>query len=191
MANKHVTLFLSSTCQKVQDFKQDHRQTLVKQNCLAFISCYMWCFGLMSRVFTNGPGDWDSIPGRVVPKTQKMVFDTVLLNTQQVKVRIKGKVKQSREWSSTLSYTSVWQLLKREPSDHPRLKVADFTLLYSQSLCVCVCVLRGFHCKVSDKSLFKQNLFNFPFPPCSFFMKLSQTHAFQLDLLKKTKQEVR
>ena len=27
--------------------------------------------GLMSRVFANGPGDWGSILGRVIPKTQK------------------------------------------------------------------------------------------------------------------------
>ena len=26
---------------------------------------------LMSRVFVNDPGDWGSIPGRVMPKTQK------------------------------------------------------------------------------------------------------------------------
>ena len=32
---------------------------------------YHWVIGLMSRVFTNGPGDWGSIPGRVIPKTQK------------------------------------------------------------------------------------------------------------------------
>ena len=36
-----------------------------------------------------------------------MVFDTVFLNTQQYKVHIKSKVKQSREMSSTLPYTSV------------------------------------------------------------------------------------
>ena len=64
--------------------------------------------GLMSRVFSNGPGDRGSIPGRVIPKTQKMVLDAVLLNTQYYKVRIKGKVEQSREWSSTLPYTSEW-----------------------------------------------------------------------------------
>ena len=28
--------------------------------------------GLMSRVFTNGPVDWGSIPGEVIPKTQKI-----------------------------------------------------------------------------------------------------------------------
>ena len=51
--------------------------------------------GLGVRVFANGPGD--SIPGRVIPKTQKMVLDVSLLNTQHYKVRIKGKVEQSRE----------------------------------------------------------------------------------------------
>ena len=37
----------------------------------------------------------------------KMVLDTSLLNTQQYKVCIKGKVKQSWEGSTALSYTSV------------------------------------------------------------------------------------
>ena len=68
----------------------------------------LFCFiGLMSRGFTNDPGDWGSIPGRAIPKTQKMVLGASLLNTQDYKVRIKGKVKQSRERSSALSYTSV------------------------------------------------------------------------------------
>ena len=31
----------------------------------------------------------------VIPKTQKMVLDAALLNTQHYKVRIKGKVEQS------------------------------------------------------------------------------------------------
>ncbi len=35
--------------------------------------------------------------GRVIPKTQKMVLDASLLNTQHYKVRIKGKVEPSRE----------------------------------------------------------------------------------------------
>ena len=53
--------------------------------------------GLGVRVFANGPGDLGSIPGHVIPKTQKMVLDASLLNTQHYKVRIKGKVEQSRE----------------------------------------------------------------------------------------------
>ena len=56
----------------------------------------------MSRVFANGPRDQGSIPGRVIPKTQKMVVDAALLSTWHYKVRIKGNVEQSWEWSSAL-----------------------------------------------------------------------------------------
>ena len=59
------------------------------------------------RVFANGPGDLGSIPVRVIPKTLKKVLDASLLNTQHYKVRIKGKVEQSRESSNALSYTAV------------------------------------------------------------------------------------
>ncbi len=76
----------------------------------------------MVSVFANGPGYRGSIPGRVIPKTFKMVLDTSLLNTQQYKVRIKGKVAQSMERSSALPYTSFGKLLKREYSGHPRLR---------------------------------------------------------------------
>ena len=63
--------------------------------------------GLAVRVFANGPRDLGSIPGQVIPNTQKKVLDASLLNTQHYKVRIKGKVEQSREKSSALPYTSV------------------------------------------------------------------------------------
>ena len=63
--------------------------------------------GLVSRVFANGPGDLGSIPGRVIPNTFKMVLDISLLNTQQYKARIKGKVEKSRERSCALRYTFV------------------------------------------------------------------------------------
>ena len=63
--------------------------------------------GLAVRVFANSPGDLGSIPDRIIPKTQKMVLDASLLNTQHYKARIKGKVEQSRERSSALPYTLV------------------------------------------------------------------------------------
>ena len=47
------------------------------------------------------------IPGRVIPKTLKMVLDTCLLNTQQCNVRIKGKVEISRERSTQC--TGYWK----------------------------------------------------------------------------------
>ena len=61
----------------------------------------------MTMEFANGPEDLGLIPGRVIPKTLKMVLDTSLLDTPQYKVRIKGKVEQSKERSSALPYTSV------------------------------------------------------------------------------------
>ena len=49
-----------------------------------FDSVYIMVYqlGLAVRVFANGPGDLPSIPGRVIPKTLKMVLDVSLLNTQ-------------------------------------------------------------------------------------------------------------
>ena len=75
---------------------------------ISFITCTFYSklnsilipYGPAVRVFANGPGDLGSIPGRVIPKTLKMVLDTTLLNTQHYKVRFKGKVEQFWEWSS-------------------------------------------------------------------------------------------
>ena len=81
--------------------------TVERFQILLFIVCKLLDIGQAVRVFANGPGDLGSIPGRVIPKTQKMVLDASLLNTQHYKVRIKGKVEQSRERSRALPYTSV------------------------------------------------------------------------------------
>ena len=75
-------------------------------NYYLLLLCYQ-AIGLMSRVFANGPGDQGSIPGQVIPKTQNMVFVAALLNTQHYKVRNKGKVEQSWEWSGALPNTSM------------------------------------------------------------------------------------
>ena len=75
--------------------------------CITLNYLYYWAIGLMSRVFANGLGNRGSIPDRIIPKTQKMVLDAALLSLQHYKVKIKGKVEQSWEWSSALAYTSV------------------------------------------------------------------------------------
>ena len=54
--------------------------------------CVTKSISLAVRMLANGLGDQGSIPGRIIPKTQKMVLDTSLLNTQNYKVWIKGKV---------------------------------------------------------------------------------------------------
>ena len=74
----------------------------IKYSCLIQI-IFTPDIGIMVRVFANDPGDQGSIPGRVIPKTQKMVLDTAL----HYKVRIKSKVEQSKERSSALPYTLV------------------------------------------------------------------------------------
>ena len=89
----------------------------------------------MNRVFANGPGDQGSIPGWVLPKTQKMVPDATLLNTQHYKVRIKGKVEQSREWSRTLHFSEV--AIKKGAFGSPSTKVANFTFMLSHPLYLC------------------------------------------------------
>ena len=68
--------------------------------------------GQVGRVFTNGRGDMDSIPGCIIPKTLKMVLDATLLNTQQYKVRIKGKVSNPGKGvapSPTSRCSSYWK----------------------------------------------------------------------------------
>ena len=80
---------------------------LIKAYSLYLVYALYRAIGLMSRVFVNGLGDRGSIQVQVIPKTQKMVLDATLLNIQHYKVRIKGKVEQSRECSRAFPYTSV------------------------------------------------------------------------------------
>ena len=60
----------------------------------------------------NGPRDRDSVPGQVIPNTQKIVLDASLLNTQHYKVWIKGKWSNPRTGvvpSPTLWCSSYWK----------------------------------------------------------------------------------
>ena len=82
----------------------------------------------VGRVFSNGPGDMGSIPSCVIPKTLKMVLDASLLNTQQYKVCIKGRVEQSRERSSTPLHLGV-VAIEKGASWSPSTAVTNFTLL--------------------------------------------------------------
>ena len=81
---------------------------------LFFVLTYVYVSNLLlsSKIIrrtcrANCPWNWGSILGRVIPKIQKMILEATLLNTHHYKVRIEGKVEQSRLWSSTLPYTSV------------------------------------------------------------------------------------
>ena len=81
-----------------------------------------------SGSFANGPEDLGSIPGRVMPKTLKMVLDNSLFNTQQYKVSIKGKVDQSRERKSApLRFGAV--AIEKGVFWSPLTPVTSFTFL--------------------------------------------------------------
>ena len=77
------------------------------QHTIILVKPLAWRIACLPMAWETG-----SIPGRVIPKTQKMVPDTSRLNTQHYKVRIKGKVQQSREKISiptTPLYNSYWK----------------------------------------------------------------------------------
>ena len=85
--------------------------------------------GIIVRVFVKGPGDLGSIPGRVIPKTQKMVLDASLLNTQHYKVRIKGKVEQSKEKESHPPLHLGVVAIEKGDFGSPSTMFANFILL--------------------------------------------------------------
>ena len=103
---------------------------------ISYLRCYVLLgecisslpdIGLGVRVFANRPGDLGSIPGRVIPKTQKMVLDASLLNTQHYKVRIKGKVEQSREGVAPPLHLGV-VAIEKGAFGLPSTMVANFTI---------------------------------------------------------------
>ena len=57
-----------------------------------------------------------------------MVLDASLINTQHYKVRIKGKVEESRERSTVLPYFSV-VAIEKEAFVSPSTTVTNFTFI--------------------------------------------------------------
>ena len=72
--------------------EDSERQGNPCKQCELMMMIYIYIY-----MFSNGPGDLSSIPGRVIPKTLKIVLDTSLLNTQQYKVsRVKWSIPGKR-----------------------------------------------------------------------------------------------
>ena len=70
-----------------------------------FIS--MYGFYLLSRVFASGLGDRGSIPGRVIPKTQKSYLMQPCLALSSIRWRLRVKWSIPGERSSAFPYTPV------------------------------------------------------------------------------------
>ena len=73
LGNLHINHFVK--CHR-------HKPESVQENVPHKILWAYRAIGLMSRVFANGLGDLGSVPGQVIPKTQKMLLDAALLNIQ-------------------------------------------------------------------------------------------------------------
>ena len=88
-------------------------------NIFFFFFCLLYWSGIIVRMFSNGLGDLGSIPGQIIPKTQKMVLDASLLNTQHYKVRWrvkwsnpgKGVAPSPTSWCSSYWKGSLWVTL--------------------------------------------------------------------------------
>ena len=99
-------------------------------------------FNWMIRVFTCGLEDWGPISGWVIPKSQWMILDASLLNTQNYKAWIKGK------WSNpgtgvapffTSRCISYWKGSLRVALNYGR-QLNIYIYIYSVCVCVYVCV---------------------------------------------------
>ena len=84
--------------------ERDSKWSGLNTNITKFLTVVPWHHGLN---VANGAGDQGSIPGRVIPKTQKFLLDAYLLNTQHNKVRIKGKWNNPGKGVALSHYTSV------------------------------------------------------------------------------------
>ena len=77
--------------------------------------------GLVGRMFANNPGDQGSIPGRVIPKTLKMILDTYLLSITRYVSRVKWcNLGKGVSPSCTPRCSSYWKGSLRVALDYGR-----------------------------------------------------------------------
>ena len=81
-------------------------------------------------MIANGPGDWVSISGRILPKTQD---------------KDQGQVEQSRERSSVLSYTSNVVAIEKRAFWLSSTSVGQLTYI----LCMSYLPLENFICQMT------------------------------------------
>ena len=134
-------------------------------------SCKKQIIGLMSRVFAKSSRDRGSVPGRVIPKTQKMVLNITLLRTQYYKVRIKGKV----EHRPPLQLGDV--AIEKGAFRSPSTKVANFTYIFIVSwVCLPTCKVIIFWIGSVLVLLFLLDLYcesNYHFPTNPFLLPMT------------------
>ena len=110
-------LILNMSKSLIHRLKESHREELPDAIRLSIPD-----IGLVVRVFANGQEDLGSIPGRVIPKTQKMVLDARRHQVLSI-IRYGSRVKWSNPGEGVAPSLTPWcsKLSKRKPSGHPRL----------------------------------------------------------------------
>ena len=78
----------------------------------------------------NSVRQWLGRPSQVISKTQKMIHDISLLNTQHYKVKIKGKVDQFKWRSSTVPLYLGVVAIEMGTLRSPSITVANFLYFY-------------------------------------------------------------
>ena len=96
-----------------------------------YIYIYMYfiyiCIVLVGRVFANGPGDWGSIQGQVITKTQKMIPPCLTLSIIRYVSRVSGAI-QGKEWHSLLHLSVV--TIEKGAFELPLITVVNFFYCY-------------------------------------------------------------
>ena len=116
---RYLSLFSLSLC-----FTQWTAKSTVREVLFFFLLLLLTITGSIGpvvRVFANGQANRGSIPGRVIPNTQKMILDASLLNPQHYKIWIKDKLEQSRKGVApfpTPRCSSYWKGSRRVSLDY-------------------------------------------------------------------------
>ena len=87
-------------------------------------------FGLPSTTIANGVGHQGSIPGWVIPKTQKIVLGAAFLNTQHYKVWIKGNPGNGVASSPTSRCSSFWKGILQVTLDERLIYIYIYIYIY-------------------------------------------------------------
>ena len=96
------------------------------------LSCYIFlvpAIGIMNRVFANGPVDLGSIPGQVIPKTQKWYLMLPCLTLSII--RFGSRVKRSNPRKEIATSPTPWCSSYRKGAfGSPSTMVANFAYFY-------------------------------------------------------------
>ena len=109
------TSHLTNPSRKTNSGKSSKGRESWRQCASSYTICINRSICIEAKVFTNGPGDQSSIPGRVIPDTKKILLDAFWFNIHYYKVRNKGKWNNLGKGVTHLLHVGVVDI-ERSPS---------------------------------------------------------------------------